>query len=132
MSGVGSRRVLLSRYSDSSSFRSLTATSSPEPGLTEIMAQSTNYTERLYVWEQWRTVVGRQIRPLYIRYVELKNKLAQLNGFNDLGDEWRSKYETDDFESDVLELYDQLQPLYLELHAYIRRKLYEVKHILDY
>ena len=93
------------------------------------MAQSTNYTERLYVWEQWRTVVGRQIRPLYIRYVELKNKLAQLNGFNDLGDEWRSKYETNDFESDVLELYDQLQPLYLELHAYIRRKLYEVKHI---
>ena len=75
-----------------------------------------------------KTDIFVETRPLYIRYAELKNKLAQLNGFNDLGDEWRSKYETDDFESDVLELYDQLQPLYLELHAYIRRKLFEVKH----
>ena len=66
------------------------------------------------------------LRPLYIRYVELKNKLAQLNGYNDLGDEWRSRYETDDFESDVLDLYSQLQPLYAELHAYIRKKLFEV------
>jgi len=97
-----------------------------EPGLTEIMAQSTNYTERLYVWEQWRTVVGQQIKPLYARYVELKNKLAVLNGFTDLGDEWRARYETDDFESDVTELYSQLEPLYKELHAYIRRKLYDV------
>ena len=69
-----------------------------EPGLTEIMAQSTNYTERQYVWQQWRTVVGRQIKPLYTRYVQLKNKLAVLNGFQDYGDQWRSKYETENFE----------------------------------
>ena len=97
-----------------------------EPGLTEIMAESTNYTERLFVWEEWRNVVGRQLKPLYIRYVELKNKLAMLNGFTDLGDEWRSKYETNDFEGDVLELYRELEPLYKELHAYIRRKLHDV------
>jgi len=97
-----------------------------EPGLTEIMAESTNYTERLYVWEEWRRVVGQQIKPLYVRYVELKNKLAVLNGFSDLGDEWRSRYETEDFESDVLDLYTQLEPLYKELHAYIRRKLFNV------
>ena len=97
-----------------------------EPGLTEIMAESTNYTERLLAWEGWRRVVGQQIKPLYVRYVELKNKLAVLNGFSDLGDEWRARYETEDFESDVLDLYSQLEPLYKELHAYIRRKLYEV------
>ena len=65
-------------------------------------------------------------RPLYIRYVELKNKLAQLNGYNDLGDEWRKRYETEDFEMDILNIYEEMQPLYLQLHAYIRRKLYEV------
>ena len=65
-------------------------------------------------------------RPLYIRYVELKNKLAQLNGYNDLGDEWRKRYETEDFETDILNIYEEMQPLYLQLHAYIRRKLYEV------
>merc|ERR1711936_215646 len=97
-----------------------------EPGLTEIMAESTNYTERLLVWEGWRRVVGQQIKPLYARYVELKNKLAVLNGFTDLGDQWRARYETLDFESDVLDLYSQLEPLYKELHAYIRRKLYDV------
>jgi len=97
-----------------------------EPGLTEIMADSTDYDERLYVWKEWRRVVGQQIKPLYVRYVELKNKLAVLNGFTDLGDEWRSRYETEDFESDILSLYTQLEPMYKELHAYIRRKLYNV------
>ena len=30
-----------------------------EPGLSDIMAKSTNYTERLHVWTQWRALVGR-------------------------------------------------------------------------
>ena len=97
-----------------------------EPGLTEIMAESTNYTERQFVWQAWRTEVGRQLKPLYARYVDLKNKLAVLNGFEDAGEQWRSKYETEDFEGDILRLYSELEPLYKELHAYIRRKLYDV------
>jgi len=96
-----------------------------EPGLTEIMESSTDYSELLTAWKGWRTVVGRQMRPLYIRYVELKNKMSKLNGFTDLGDEWRARYETPDLESDVMSLYTQLEPLYREVHAYIRRKLYE-------
>ena len=55
--------------------------------------------------------------------MELKNKLAQVNGYEDYGDQLRQKYETKTFESDVQELYDEMKPLYLELHAYIRRKL---------
>merc|ERR1719244_2541280 len=83
-----------------------------EPGLSNIMAESTNYTERLEIWQGWRTVVGRQIKPLYERYVELKNKIAVLNGYSDLGDQWRSRYETDSFEEDIMTLYSQLEPLY--------------------
>ena len=109
----GSTKICLSDDSDECLYL--------EPGLTEIMAESTNYTERLLAWEGWRRVVGRQIKPLYVCYVELKNKPAVLNGFSDLGDEWRARYETEDFD-----LYSQLEPLYKELHAYIQRKLYEV------
>jgi len=97
-----------------------------EPGLTEIMADSTDPALRLWVWGEWRREVGRKIKPLYIRYVELKNQKARLNGFIDLGDEWRSKYETPDLEGDVMALYSQLEPLYRQLHAYIRRKLWKV------
>ncbi len=62
---------------------------------------------------------------LCLQYVELKNKLARVNGYADYGDELRQKYETPTFESDIRNLYDEMKPLYLELHAYIRRKLYE-------
>ena len=88
-----------------------------ESGLTEIMAESTNYTERLFVWEEWRRIVGRQIKPLYERNVELGNKLAVLNGFDDMGHEWRASYETENFEAIVMDLYQQLEPLYKELHS---------------
>ena len=68
--------------------------------------------------------MGRQLRPLYLRYVELKNKQARLNGFEDYGDQWRQKYETTQLESIVKNLYQQVEPLYKQLHAYIRRQLY--------
>ena len=52
-----------------------------EPGLTEIMASSTNTSEKLRAWQGWRTQVGRQSKPLYHRFIQLKNKKAVLNGF---------------------------------------------------
>lgn len=60
-----------------------------------------------------------------LQYVDLKNKLARVNGYADYGDELRQKYETSTFESDIRSLYDEMRPLYLELHAYVRRKLLE-------
>lgn len=45
-------------------------------------------------------------------------------GFTDNGAYWRSLYETPTFEEDLERLYLQLQPLYLNLHAYVRRALY--------
>ena len=34
------------------------------------------------------------------------------------------RYEVDDFEEKVLEMYKELEPLYKQLHAYIRRRLH--------
>ena len=97
-----------------------------EPGLTKIMGQSTNYTERLFAWESWRNEVGRKSKPLYERFIELKNAQSVLNGYADLGDEWRKRYETDSFVQDMEDIYRQMEPFYKELHAYVRRKLYDM------
>ncbi|KAI9552326.1 hypothetical protein GHT06_022691 [Daphnia sinensis] len=96
-----------------------------EPELTKLMASSTNATERLWAWQQWHEGVGRAIRPLFATYVHLQNKQARLNGYEDYGDEWRQKYETKELESIVHDLYKQVEPLYRQLHAYVRRRLYE-------
>ncbi|CAH2219630.1 angiotensin-converting enzyme 2 [Pelobates cultripes] len=104
-----------------------------EPGLDQIMLHSRDYHERLWAWEGWRANTGKKMRPLYEEYVQLENEAAKLNGYNDYGDYWRGNYETiatgdyyysrDDVIRDVNETFDQILPLYKELHAYVRSKL---------
>ncbi|NXJ08219.1 ACE2 enzyme, partial [Odontophorus gujanensis] len=104
-----------------------------EPGLDDIMAKSTDYHERLWAWEGWRADIGRMMRPLYEEYVELKNEAARLNNYSDYGDYWRANYETDYPEEykysrdqlvqDVEKTFEQIKPLYQQLHAYVRHRL---------
>ncbi|XP_053555757.1 angiotensin-converting enzyme [Bombina bombina] len=96
-----------------------------DPDLTEILAKSRDYNELLFVWKGWRDSSGKQIREKYKRYVELSNRAAQLNGYSDNGAFWRSWYETPTLESDLEKIYNELQPLYLNLHAFVRRALYK-------
>uniref|UniRef100_H0XMC6 Angiotensin-converting enzyme n=1 Tax=Otolemur garnettii TaxID=30611 RepID=H0XMC6_OTOGA len=97
-----------------------------EPGtdLEEIMATSRDQKELLWAWQGWRDAVGRQIRSIFGQYVQLSNKAAQLNGYNDMGALWRSKYESDTLQEELEDLFQELQPLYLNLHAYVRRALH--------
>ncbi|XP_070690202.1 angiotensin-converting enzyme 2 [Pempheris klunzingeri] len=108
-----------------------------EPGLEHVMANSRNYSERLHVWEGWRREVGKRMRPLYEDYVDLKNEASKLNGFQDYGAYWRYNYETieedpqlkytgDQLMKDVDSIYNQILPLYKELHAYVRARLMKV------
>ncbi|KAF5924442.1 hypothetical protein HPG69_018843 [Diceros bicornis minor] len=95
-----------------------------EPDLEEVMATSRDQKELLWAWQGWRDAVGRQLRITFERYVQLSNKAAKLNGYVDMGALWRSKYESDTLEQDLEQLYQELQPLYLNLHAYVRRALH--------
>ncbi|XP_071604840.1 angiotensin-converting enzyme 2 isoform X1 [Heliangelus exortis] len=107
-----------------------------EPGLDTIMADSTDYHERLWAWEGWRAEVGRRMRPLYEEYVELKNEVAKLNYYSDYGDYWRANYEAeypkeyeysrDQLVEDVEKTFEQIKPLYQQLHAYVRHQLEQV------
>ena len=60
-------------------------------------------------------------------YVELANKGARELGFADTGAMWRSKYDMppDAFAAELDRLWEQVRPLYLSLHAYVRAKLRE-------
>uniref|UniRef100_A0A7N5K688 Angiotensin-converting enzyme n=1 Tax=Ailuropoda melanoleuca TaxID=9646 RepID=A0A7N5K688_AILME len=92
-----------------------------EPDLQEIMVTSRDQKELLWAWQGWRNAVGHQLRITFERYVQLSNKAAKLNGYKDMGALWRSKYEPDTLEQDLEQLFQELQPLYLKLHAYVRR-----------
>lgn len=45
-------------------------------------------------------------------------------GYEDAGDSWRDMYEMPSLEQDLEQLFQELQPLYLNLHAYVRRALH--------
>lgn len=94
-----------------------------DPDLTNILANSTNYDELVHVWKSWREKVGRPMKPLYREFVDLNNEAARLNGFHDAGDFQRDKYETPSFVKDLKNLWNEIRPLYQQLHAYVRRKL---------
>uniref|UniRef100_T1E6J3 Angiotensin-converting enzyme n=1 Tax=Crotalus horridus TaxID=35024 RepID=T1E6J3_CROHD len=95
-----------------------------EPDITEIMATSHSYRKLLYAWEGWHNSAGNPLRSKYEKFVSLSNEAYKMDGFQDTGAYWRSWYDSPTFKEDIEQLYQQLEPLYLNLHAYVRRKLY--------
>jgi peptidyl-dipeptidase A len=94
--------------------------------ITDVMAHSQDPKELRTVWEGWHTI-SPPMRKDYARFVELSNKGAKELGFADTGAMWRSKYDmpADDFTKELDRLWEQVKPLYLSLHAYVRMKLHE-------
>jgi peptidyl-dipeptidase A len=94
--------------------------------ITRIMAASRDPGQLLDVWRGWHTV-SPPMRPSYRRFVELSNKGARELGFSDTGAMWRSKYDMppDAFAREVDRLWEQVKPLYVSLHAYVRNRLRE-------
>ena len=92
--------------------------------VTKVLATSRNEAEIRRTWEGWHTI-SPPIRKDYQRFVELSNKGAQQLGFADTGAMWRAKYDMapDAFTGELDRLWDQVRPLYLQLHAYVRMKL---------
>jgi peptidyl-dipeptidase A len=94
--------------------------------ITRIMAQSRDANELLDVWRGWHAIAP-PMRKDFVRYVELANKGARELGFADTGAMWRSKYDMapEAFPAELDRLWEQVRPLYLSLHAYVRWKLRE-------
>ena len=108
----------------------------PDPGkpdacqniddITRTLATSRDSKAQRAAWEGWHTIAP-PMRKDYVRFVELSNAGAKELGFADTGAMWRSKYDMppDAFTKELDRLWDQVRPLYVKLHAYVRMKLHE-------
>ncbi|XP_008198828.3 angiotensin-converting enzyme-like [Tribolium castaneum] len=96
-----------------------------EPHLTQILATSRNEEELRHVWVEWRNAVGPHCKVLFEEYVDLANEAARLNNFTNNAENWLDNYEDAQFRGQIEGLWEQLKPLYLQIHAYVRFKLRE-------
>jgi peptidyl-dipeptidase A len=89
-----------------------------------LMAKSRDPKELQDLWEGWHRI-SPPMREKYARLVELSNQGAKEFGFKDTGDLWRSNYDMTpaQFSAELERVWTQLEPLYKELHAYVRFKL---------
>ncbi|MGA9626207.1 MAG: M2 family metallopeptidase [Bryobacteraceae bacterium] len=92
--------------------------------LSNILAESRDPKQLLDAWTGWHAI-ARPMRQDFVRYVELANKGARELGFQDNGAMWRAKYDMppDAFAAELDRLWEQVRPLYLSLHAYVRARL---------
>src|SRR6185295_5944729 len=89
-----------------------------------IMASSRDPRELADLWAGWHKV-GAPMRERYSRFVDLSNQGAREIGFEDTGAMWRSGYDMspEAFSAEVERLWQQVRPLYLSLHTFVRAKL---------
>jgi peptidyl-dipeptidase A len=94
--------------------------------ITKIMAESRDEKQLWDVWQGWHAI-GPPLKTQFERYVALSNEGARELGFADTGAMWRSKYDMppDAFAKELDRLWEQVRPLYVSLHAYVRWKLRE-------
>ena len=90
----------------------------------KLMATSRDPEELKRAWLGWHAV-GTPMRDRYARMVVLGDEGARQLGYTDVGALWRSNYDMppDAFAKDMDRLWEQLRPLYLSLHAYVRGQL---------
>jgi peptidyl-dipeptidase A len=94
--------------------------------ITRTMANSANPKDLLAAWTGWHAI-SPPMRKDFARFVELSNQGARELGFKDTGAMWRAKYDMtpDEFARELDRLWEQVRPLYVSLHAYVRWKLRE-------
>ncbi len=90
----------------------------------KILGQSRDPNELKDLWVGWHKV-GAPMRPRYARFVELSNQGARELGFKDVGAMWRAGYDMppEQFSAELERLWDQVRPLYLSLHTFVRARL---------
>ncbi len=94
--------------------------------LSRILATSRDPAALLEAWKGWHTI-SVPMRDKYTEFVALSNEGARGLGFANTGAMWRAGYDMspDAFAADMDRAWNQLRPLYLALHAYVRGKLVE-------
>ena len=89
-----------------------------------IIDKSRNPKQLLSAWRGWHEI-GKPMKPMYLRMVEIGNKGSEDLGYEGLSDLWFSKYDmpADEFLSETDRVWDEVKPLYDALHCHVRAKL---------
>jgi len=92
----------------------------------KLMSSSRDPEELKEVWAGWHAIAP-PMRQRYSRFAALSNQGAREIGFKDTGALWRSNYDMtpEEFSADLERLWNQVKPLYLSLHTFVRWKLAE-------
>ena len=91
-----------------------------------IIDNSRDPEELLRAWEGWHEI-GKPMKPMYMRMVDIGNKGSADLGYEGLSDLWFSKYDmpAEDFLDDTDRVWNEVKPLYDALHCHVRAKLNE-------
>lgn len=91
----------------------------------EAMGTNRNPDELKEMWLSWHDNVGKPMKADYARMIGIGNAGAQELGFADMGALWRSNYDMapDDFAALTERVWNEVKPLYDQLHCYTRMKL---------
>lgn len=89
-----------------------------------LMGEERNADDLLHAWKGWHRL-GPELRPYYKDFVTLSNQGAREANFKDMGEIWRSRYDMPAaaFEGEMERLWTQLEPLYKDLHCYVKDSL---------
>ncbi len=89
-----------------------------------IIDNSRNPKQLLSAWRGWHEI-GKPMKPMYLRMVEIGNKGSEDLGYDGLSDLWFSKYDmpADEFLNETDRIWDEVKPLYDALHCHVRAKL---------
>jgi len=96
----------------------------PLEDLSAILATKRDYDLLLEAWRGWHSI-AKPMRPLYQRMIELGNKGASEIGFKDVSEIWTGQYDMspEQFREEMTRLWNEVRPLYEQLHCYARAKL---------
>jgi len=100
-----------------------------DPDIDEILIEQSKlatpeaFEIQKYYWANWHKKVGRACKKDFEDFVDVSNKAAVNNGYEDTGDSWKGWYEDEQFEQMADRIWGELKPLYSKLHAYARKVL---------
>ena len=92
----------------------------------QIIDTSRNPDELLMAWSGWHEV-GKPMKSMYMRMVEIGNEGSRDLGYSGLDDLWFSKYDmpADQFLEVTDSVWEEVKPLYDALHCHVRSQLNE-------
>jgi peptidyl-dipeptidase A len=94
--------------------------------LEAILDHSRDPKELADAWAGWHSI-ARPMKADYARFVDLMNVGARELGYADTGELWRAGYDMPpaQFAAETERLWDQVSPLYTQLHCYVRGRLHQ-------